>query len=268
VGDQDIDGRVLVTRAGTGASNNLIRGLRAGAPDLVVIGCHSDRFFLRRSQATRNYLIPSLDHAGLAAALRFAAAKERIDLIIPTTDADVRAVSDLRASLPCRVFLPAPSTIELMAGRCCSRQRNGCRTSGGGPSGVSSIGGIHKTVREPGVVRVCLDAVRAADPSASGAFSIDLKEDGEGRPCVTAINVGRFLTGSPIFDLTGKHNMTATYVRLAMDLPVQIDEVYDVAEDYYMIRDLDLPPEIVHADALSDGIEDARVPSSKKRARR
>ena len=371
MGDRDIDGRVLVTRAGTGASNNLIRGLRAGAGDLVVVGCHSDRFFLRRSPAARNYLIPAPDHPGLAAALRFVAEKERIDLIIPTTDADVRAVSDLRASLPCRVFLPAPSTIELcqdkgalaarlaaanvpvprtlpvsdlgevddLFARLASPSRVWCRIRTGtgslgatpvrsaeqarswitywmqmrgvaatdftlseylpgrdfacqsvwkdgrpvllkttervsyfggasGPSGVSSIGGIHKTVREPGVVRVCLDAVRAADPSASGAFSIDLKEDGEGRPCVTEINVGRFLTGSPIFDLTGKHNMTATYVRLAMDLPVQIDEVYDVAEDYYMIRDLDLLPEIVHADALSDGIEDARVPSSKKRARR
>src|SRR5437773_112632 len=105
--------RVLVTRAGTGATNNLIRGLRSGAPDAVVVGCHSDRFFLRLSSADRNYLIPPLDHPDLAEALRVVVEKERVDLIIPTTDDDVRTLSALRASLPCRVFLPAHSTIEL-----------------------------------------------------------------------------------------------------------------------------------------------------------
>jgi carbamoyl-phosphate synthase large subunit len=129
----------------------------------------------------------------------------------------------------------------------------------GGPSGVSSIGGIHKTVREPEVMEVCVAAVQAIDRSATGAFSVDLKADRQGRPCVTEINVGRFLTGSPIFDLTGKHNMTATYVRLAHDEPVLIDEPYDVAEGYYMIRDLDTLPEIFHADELKGDIEDARV---------
>ena len=359
--ESDEKWRVLVTRAGTGSSNNLIRGLRTAMADLTVIGCHSDRFHLRRSQADRNYLIPTLDHPNLENALRFVAAKERVDLVIPTTDDDVRMVSGLRASLPCRVFLPAPATValcqdkyalaarlevlgvpvprtfaisqlaeieeifaqlappsrmwrrirtgtgslwatavrsveqarswikywadmrgiavtdftlsEYLPGRdfACQSVWKGGRVvllkttervsyfgGAGGPSGVSSIGGIHKTVREPEVVDVCLAAVRAVDPGATGAFSVDLKADRRGRPCVTEINVGRFLTGSPIFDLTGKHNMTATYVRLALDEPVQIDEPYDVAEGYYMIRDLDTLPEILHADELSEGIEDAR----------
>jgi len=367
----EMDWRVLVTRAGTGATNNLTRGLRAGAPDAVVVGCHSDRFFLRLSSADRNYLIPPLDHPDLAEALRVVIEKERVDLIIPTTDDDVHTVSVLRASLPCRVFLPAHATIELCqdkyalaarlgdvgvpvprtfavshvddvddlfarlqpSSRVWCRIRTGTGSLGatavrspeqarawirywmdmraiaatdftlseylpgrdfacqslwkdgrvvllktteriayfggaGGPSGVSSIGGIHKTVDEPDVVRVCVEAVEAIDRAASGAFSIDLKEDRQGRPCVTEINVGRFLTGSPIFDLTGKHNMTATYVRLALGQPTEIDKVYDVAEDYYMIRDLDALPRIVHADALGDGIEDVRVPVGKKQPSR
>ena len=339
------DWRVLVMRAGTGSSNNLIRGLRADSPTAVVVGCHSDRFFLRRSLADRNYLIRGANDPGLDASLRLVAEKEQIDVIIPTTDDDVRAVSAMRTSLPCRVFLPSPATIALcqdkyalavrlaetgvpvartfpvadltevedLFARLAPSSRVWCRIRTGtgslgatavrsaeqarswiaywtemrgvkaadftlseylpgrdfacqslwqdgqpvllkttervsyfggasGPSGVSSIGGIHKTVREPDVVRVCLDAVRAVDASASGAFSIDLKENRDGRPCVTEINVGRFLTGSPIFDLTGKHNMTGTYLRLAMGEPIRIEDVYDVAEDYYMIRDLDLLP--------------------------
>jgi len=55
-------------------------------------------------------------------------------------------------------------------------------------------------------------------------------------------------------------------VRLALDQPVQIDEAYDVAESYYMIRDLDTLPEILHADELSEGIEDARISTSDRSA--
>jgi carbamoyl-phosphate synthase large subunit len=55
---------------------------------------------------------------------------------------------------------------------------------GGGntPSGTSSIGGLHKTVNVPDVVETSLAAVRAVDRRASGAFSVDLKEDATGRP--------------------------------------------------------------------------------------
>jgi carbamoyl-phosphate synthase large subunit len=303
-------------------------------------------------------------------ALRFVVGKEQVDLVIPTTDDDVRTVSGLRQALPCRVFLPAPATIALCqdkyalaarlaalgvpvprtcvvsqladvedlfarvaptSSRAWCRIRRGTGSLGatsvasaeqarswirywtemrgiavadftlseylpgrdfacqsiwkegrvvllktterisyfggaGGPSGVSSIGAIHKTVREPEVLRVCVAAVESIDRAATGAFSIDLKVDRRGRPCVTEINVGRFLTGSPIFDLTGKHNMTATYVRLALDQPVQIDEPYDVAEGYYLIRDLDLLPEILHAEELMEGIEDARMAATSRRA--
>ena len=75
---------------------------------------------------------------------------------------------------------------------------------------------------------------------------------------MTEINVGRFLTGTPIFDLTGKHNMSMTYVRLALGESVDIPHMYDVVEDYYMVRDLDALPDIFHAASLGEGIEDAR----------
>lgn len=354
-------GRVLVTRAGTGASNNLIRSLRAGDGDLVVLGCHSDRFFLKKSRADRSYLVPTLQHPNLGDALRRLVEQERIDLVMPTTDDDVSALSELRDVIPGRLFLPAPATIALCqdkyaltarlaaagvpvprtlavsdldhldelfaalmpATRVWCRIRRGTGSLGaapvrsaeqarhwigywtemrdvdataftlseylpgrdfacqslwqdgkpvllkttervayfggaGGPSGVSSIGGLHKTVREPDVAATCIQAVRAIDPSATGAFSIDLKADPNDRACVTEINVGRFLTGTSIFDLTGKHNMAATYVWLALGLPVQIDEPYDVAEGYYMVRDLDAEPDIFHVDELGDGVVDAR----------
>jgi hypothetical protein len=359
---------VLVTGAGTGATNNLVRSLRAGGPSLCIVGCHSDPFFLRKSSAHHNYLLPARHHPGFARALRYVVERAKIDVVIPTTDDDVRLLSDLRAEFGGRVFLPCAKTIALCQDKyalsetlrdrgvpvpttwavtdlgmveelfrrlhatprlwCRSRHGTGsaaaipvttpaqarawmsywdevrgvpitaftlseylpgrdfaCQTLwnagtpilaktterlsyfGGrnSPSGTSSIGGLHKTVNVPHVVETSLTAVHAVDPLASGAFSVDLKEDATGRPCVTEINVGRFLTGTPIFDLTGKHNMSLTYVHLALKERIDIEHVYDVVEDYYMIRDLDAMPDVFHADSLHDGIEDARVMKTRKK---
>ena len=49
--------------------------------------------------------------------------------------------------------------------------------------------------------------------------------------------------------------MAATYVRLAVGLPVAIAEPYECDEDHYLVRDLDTLPGIYHADELFDGID-------------
>ena len=125
-------------------------------------------------------------------------------------------------------------------------------------SGTSSLAALAKTVFEPRVVDVCAAAVRAVDPRASGAFSLDLKENALGVPCITEINVGRLLTGTNLFDFVGDHNMALTYVRLACGEPINIAEPYEACEGYYMVRDFDTPPGIFHADELFIGINDAR----------
>ena len=60
-----------------------------------------------------------------------------------------------------------------------------------------------------------------------------------------------------LHDLAGRHNMAATYVRLAMGEAVRIAEPYDYAEGYYVVRSVDTPPAVFHADQLFTGIEDA-----------
>jgi carbamoyl-phosphate synthase large subunit len=87
-------------------------------------------------------------------------------------------------------------------------------------------------------------------------FSVDLKENAAGVPCITEINAGRFSSGTNILDLTGKHNMAVTYVRLGLGEAVGIRDEYDVAVDYYMLRDLDTFPGIFHADELFEAIEE------------
>jgi carbamoyl-phosphate synthase large subunit len=106
--------RLLVTSAGTGPSNNLIRSLRAGDPSVVIIGSHHDPFILKGSAADRQYLVPSDGHAW-ARALRRIASEEAVDLIIPATDADTLALSRTGSGLARYLFLPRPTLVELCA---------------------------------------------------------------------------------------------------------------------------------------------------------
>ncbi|MGH7375085.1 MAG: hypothetical protein ACREJY_12750 [Candidatus Rokuibacteriota bacterium] len=125
------------------------------------------------------------------------------------------------------------------------------------PSGVSSVAALARSVVEPRVVEVCAAAVRALDPRTSGLYCIDLKEDTSGTPCITDMNVGRFSLSTHLYDLIGKHNMASTYVQLALGDPVEITDEYDAADGFYMVRDLDTLPRIVHADELVEGLEEA-----------
>jgi hypothetical protein len=352
---------LLVTSAGLAGSNNLIRSLEAGDASLVVIGCHDDRFLLKRSSADRKYLVPRAGGSGWVRALRHIIRVERIGLVIPTTDADVAAVSRIRTRLAERVFLPrhrvialcqdkyrlsallrrrgvpAPATYPVTdarsvvgifrrlgarGGAWCRIRRGagalgairvrtpeqawrwitfwremrgvraasftlseylpgrdfGCQSlwkdgtlvliktyerlsylgTGGQPSEVSSIAALAKTAFERRVVDTCARAIRAIDARASGIFSIDLREDARGIPCITEINAGRFSSATNIFDLTGRYNMAVTYVRLAMREPVDIRAVYDVPEEHFMLRDIDGPVGIFQADEFFDEIQDAR----------
>ncbi len=113
--------RILITSAGSGPCNNLMRSLLHGDhASTVLIGCHSDRFMLKQSPAQRNFLLPPPDSEQGSSqtfdqALRAVVASARVDLVIPGNDRDARALAEMheRAPLPCRTFLPALKTIEL-----------------------------------------------------------------------------------------------------------------------------------------------------------
>jgi carbamoyl-phosphate synthase large subunit len=353
--------RLLVTGAGTGAGNNVIRSLAAAGRRFDVAGCHHDRFALRKSPAARNFLLPSPDSGDYVRCLRRVIEAARIDLVVPTGDAAAAALSRGRRQVPCRLFLPrravmercadkyeisallrsrgvpAPLTVavagldeldelfaqfpkdapvwcrarsgsgalgatavetpaqarawialwnelrgvpvsdftlcEYLPGRdfgCQSLWRDGelivVKTfervsyfaGASHLSGVSSVAALAKSVREPRVAAVCTSAVRALDPRASGLFQVDSKANGDGVPCVTEINAGRFGLSTHLFDLIGAHNMSVLYVDVALGHPVGVRGAYDVAEEHYMVRDLDTLPDIFHASELFTGITDAR----------
>jgi glutathione synthase/RimK-type ligase-like ATP-grasp enzyme len=105
-----VSARLLILEAGSGIANNVIRSLKAGDPSLFIIGCNYSRFFLKKSPADRNYVLP-LTHS-YGSALRQIIRSEQVDLLIPTTDATVSKISSLRGKLECRTFLPRQSVIK------------------------------------------------------------------------------------------------------------------------------------------------------------
>jgi len=110
--------RVLVTGAGSGLANNVIRSLRAAEPAVIVVGAHDDRFALKKSAADVNCLLPPAGHPDHVARLRRVIAHEHVDLVVPTSDDDVRQVSRQRHRLGCRVFLPRHPVVELSQDKC------------------------------------------------------------------------------------------------------------------------------------------------------
>jgi hypothetical protein len=106
--------RILITSAGSGPCNNLMRSLLHGDASTVLIGCHSDRFELKQSRGQRNFLLPPSDSA-FDQALRSVITDADVGLVIPGNDRDALVLAKLheQTPLPCRAFLPAFETIDL-----------------------------------------------------------------------------------------------------------------------------------------------------------
>jgi len=79
---------------------------------------------------------------------------------------------------------------------------------------------------------------------------VDLKENADGVPCVTEINAGRLFFGMTTIGALGRHDMGASYVRLALGETLVIDEPYDCPPDYYVVRDIDTAAGVFHADDI------------------
>jgi predicted ATP-grasp superfamily ATP-dependent carboligase len=104
---------VLVTGAGTGRANNLIRSLQSGPDDIEVTGCNHDPFLLRRSDAAWSFRAPEPSDPAFAAACRPIVESRKIHLIIPSSDEDALALARIADALPCPTYLPPAETIEI-----------------------------------------------------------------------------------------------------------------------------------------------------------
>jgi len=251
---------VLVTAAGGGAANNLIRALRACRPGLCIVGTNIDRFSLARSLADISYLAPRADTGrAYVDAIRRIVATEQVALVIPQNDSEVAPLGRSRALLGARVLLPGDAAIE-----CCQdkfRLYRHLTTRGvrmADTYEVGSIDDVDAIVQRLGSPERLWCRMRRGSGSmgslpvssaAQARFWIHYWEEMRGVPCITEINIGRFFMISPVFHAVGRHNMADLYLRLAFGEAVDVpaaERLDDVGtDDTFLVRELDHEPAVL-----------------------
>ncbi|MFC2175118.1 hypothetical protein ACFLQ2_04625 [archaeon] len=143
---------------------------------------------------------------------------------------------------------------ELVIAKCCERKSYFFARNM--PSNTSSTPQLAKMTKDQRVYDICVKAIKSLDPKPHGNFCCDLKENINGDPCMTEINIGRFFMITNIFDLTGKYNTAEMHLRSAFGDPLpEMDPYGDIDESVYMIRDLDTEPTIVTKEQLENSYE-------------
>jgi len=83
------------------------------------------------------------------------------------------------------------------------------------PSGQSSSPSIATTINNPTVNQTGTQAIEILPGIPHGIYGVDMKENRQGIPCVTEINIGRFYTTSNFFAYAGL-NMPSIYLELGL----------------------------------------------------
>jgi len=112
------------------------------------------------------------------------------------------------------------------------------------PSGITGTTGVAKIVERHDVCKTAINAIYAIDKNPNGVFSVDLKENKEGIPCVTEINPGRFLTSSLHFFYMVDYLLPYLYVKIAYG-----EKLPDTKLKYtnaLLIRGLDTKPKLIN----------------------
>lgn len=119
------------------------------------------------------------------------------------------------------------------------------------PSGQSSSPSVARTVHREDVNETAYRAVLAVDEVPYGIYCVDMKEDADGVPRVTEINIGRFFTTSNFFSHAGC-NMPDYYVRLAHGEDVEkLKKFNAVNEGLYWVRGVDRIPRMFTEESLA-----------------
>ena len=117
------------------------------------------------------------------------------------------------------------------------------------PSGQTSTPAVARTVDEPAVDALAMDAIRALDSEPRGAYCVDIKESADGMAKVTEINAGRFFTTSNFFAAAGL-NMPDMLIRCALDERPTRRGSSPLPPDLFWIRMVDMGYVLVPGDQL------------------
>lgn len=111
-------------------------------------------------------------------------------------------------------------------------------------TGVTGVTGIARTIDRHDLDEIAERAIRVIDERPHGIYGVDLKEDGDGVPCPTEINVGRFFTTIQFFAELGL-NFPELYVRAGLGEAPRLERRYNpLPSDVYWLRSMDAEPRL------------------------
>jgi hypothetical protein len=121
------------------------------------------------------------------------------------------------------------------------------------PSGVTGVGGAFQWISDPAVDEMGLRAIKAIDPEPNGVFSVDMVYDERGRPNVTEINVGRFMSGGAIhYNRDMKINFPYLAVQAGLDELRHLQEpiMNPLPQGVVLIHGMDTEPVLVPVEKI------------------
>ena len=125
------------------------------------------------------------------------------------------------------------------------------------PSGITGTPVVQRTLNEEKINQISELSILAVDKKPNGVFCVDLKEDKNGIPIPTEINVGRFVTTCYFFSKLGKQcnvekaNMPYMYLLAGLDKEIPEGNKYNILpKNVYWIRHIDIPAKIVYGKDL------------------
>jgi carbamoyl-phosphate synthase large subunit len=106
--------RILLTTAGGGNANNLVRSLKKTGDDVYIVGTNISKFELAKSLTDKNYLIPKFNSDEYLSAMKEIISREEIDFCIPNHEFEIqRIVNSEESTLLSKCFLPSRDTVNL-----------------------------------------------------------------------------------------------------------------------------------------------------------
>lgn len=98
-----MDQKILVTGIGGNVGQGIIRNIKSVFPDIVIVGVNVDAFSAGSHLCDSFYLVPYAVDENYISTIVEIVDKEKIDLIIPSTDYEVSELSKYVSEIPCKI---------------------------------------------------------------------------------------------------------------------------------------------------------------------
>ena len=99
-------------------------------------------------------------------------------------------------------------------------------------SSISFTTSVVKTSSNQQAIKMAIKAIKTILPHPDGVFSVDLRENSQGIPCVTEINPGRFLTTSILLFKELSYDLPLDYLNLILGKKIPVRK--QIRENQYL----------------------------------